>query len=85
MPATTNSEGAGKWREEFAEYFQDKDVVMRVLTEPADRVTMGNMKPTLNELEFMQTYLTERIQAMSGKNDLLPFVHKQFAEEAGAQ
>jgi hypothetical protein len=28
LPATTNSEGAGKWREEFSDYFKGKEVVI---------------------------------------------------------
>ena len=64
---------------------QEVDVVKRVLTQPEDRVTFGEMFPVLDDYEFMQTYMTTTIEAMSAKIDLEKFVDLQFAREAGAK
>lgn len=64
---------------------QQPDVIRRVLTEPKDRVTFGEMFPVIKDYDFMQTYLTKIINAMSGKIDLNKFVDTQFAREAGAK
>ncbi len=63
---------------------QDEAVVKRVLTEPVDRVTMGELFPVIEDLDFMQTYMTTKIQAMSARIDLHKFVDTRFAEKAGA-
>lgn len=64
---------------------QDAAVVRHVLTEPADRVTMGELFPVIEDLDFMQTYMTTKIQAMSARIDLHRFVDTRFAERAGAK
>lgn len=64
---------------------QTEDVVNRVLTEPKDRVTTHELYPRLEDLDTMQTYLTTKINAMSGTIDLEKFVDLQFAKEAGAK
>jgi NitT/TauT family transport system substrate-binding protein len=64
---------------------QDVEVVKHVLTQPPDRVCMGEMKPVIADLEFMQTYLTETVSAMSQKIDLNAFVDMRFSEKAGAK
>ena len=64
---------------------QQPEVIRSVLTEPKDRVTFGEMFPVVKDYDFMQTYLTEVIHAMSDKIDLNKFVDTQFAREAGAR
>lgn len=64
---------------------QNVAVIERVLTEPYDRITTGRMYPTLDELETMQSYLTEKRQFMSGKVDLEKFVTTEFADTSGAK
>jgi NitT/TauT family transport system substrate-binding protein len=64
---------------------QPEAVVRRVLTEPADRVKTDRLLPTLPDLDMIQTYMTEKIQAMSGKVDLEKLVDPQFAKAAGAR
>ena len=64
---------------------QQPDVVRFVLTEPADRVTFDEMFPVLEDFDFMQTYLTSTIHAMSDKIDLDKFVDQRFAKIAGAK
>ncbi len=64
---------------------QSFDVVKTVLTTPKDRVTYGELKPVIDDFEYMQTYLTTKIRAMSDKIDLEKFIDYRFAEEANAQ
>lgn len=64
---------------------QDEAVVRHVLTEPADRVTMDELFPVIEDLDYMQTYMTTKIQAMSARIDLRQFVDTRFAERAGAK
>jgi NitT/TauT family transport system substrate-binding protein len=64
---------------------QDQEVVKKVLTEPGDRVTYDRLYPSLEDLETMQNYLTDTIQAMSDKIDLEKFVDLSFAQAAGAK
>lgn len=64
---------------------QSFDVIKTVLTTPKDRVTYGELKPVIDDFEYMQTYLTTQIKAMSDKIDLEKFIDYRFAEEAKAQ
>lgn len=64
---------------------QDEAVVRRVLTQPADRVTMHELFPVIEDLEYMQTYMTTKIEAMSARIDLHKFVDTRFAAAAGAK
>jgi len=63
---------------------QEVDVIKRVLTDPPDRVIFNELLPVVDDYDYMQTYLTETIKAMSGKIDLDAFVDSTFAEKAGA-
>jgi len=80
---TNNREAAAEIGARFLK--QDVDVVLRVLTNPPDRVSFNEMFPVLQDYEYVQTYLTQTIQAMSGKIDLQKFVDTRFAKEAGAK
>ncbi|RCK74410.1 MAG: twin-arginine translocation pathway signal [Anaerolineae bacterium] len=64
---------------------QSLDVIKTVLTTPKDRVTYAELKPVIDDFEYMQTYLTTQIKAMSDKIDLEKFIDYRFAEEANAQ
>jgi len=64
---------------------QDISVVKHVLTEPFDRVTFTEMYPVIRDFDYIQTYMTSHIKAMSGKIDLNSFVDTSFAEKAGAK
>lgn len=64
---------------------QQEAVMRRVFTEPVDRVTMGELYPVLEDLDYMQTYMTTKIRAMSARVDLNAFVDTRFAARAGAR
>lgn len=64
---------------------QSESVVRHVLTEPDDRVTLDELFPVIEDLDYMQTYMTTKIQAMSARIDLHQFVDTRFAERAGAK
>ncbi|GAB4481086.1 MAG: ABC transporter substrate-binding protein [Anaerolineales bacterium] len=91
---TTSLVEAGKFAESQPEQaaqigsnFLDQsfEVIKTVLTEPKDRVTYAELKPVIDDFEYMQSYLTNEIQAMSDKIDLEKFIDYRFAEEAKAQ
>ncbi|MCE1253677.1 MAG: ABC transporter substrate-binding protein [Anaerolineae bacterium] len=62
---------------------QNLDVIQRVLSDKG-RVTYNELYPVMQDFEFIQTYMTQTIQAMSDKIDLHSFLDTQFAREAGA-
>jgi NitT/TauT family transport system substrate-binding protein len=64
---------------------QPLDTIEKVLTTPKDRVITDELYPVIDDLEMMQTYLTETIKAMSGKIDLEKFIDFRFAKAAGAK
>ena len=64
---------------------QKVEVVNTVLTDPRGKVSFIEMFPVISDYDFMQKYMTDTIQAMSGKIDLNKFVDPQFAREAGAK
>jgi NitT/TauT family transport system substrate-binding protein len=64
---------------------QDKAVVERVLTEPADRITTGELFPVIEDLAAMQDYMCDTMKKMQNKIDLEKFVDVQFAKAAGAK
>ena len=64
---------------------QDKAVVERVLTEPADRITTGELFPVIEDLATIQDYMCDTMKKMQNKIDLEKFVDVQFAKAAGAK
>jgi NitT/TauT family transport system substrate-binding protein len=64
---------------------QDVAVIRRVLTQPHDRVTMGELCPVVEDFEYIQDYMTTKIEAMSQKINLNDFVDLRFAKAAGAK
>ena len=64
---------------------QDKAVIERVLTEPPDRITTGELFPVIEDLATIQDYMCDKMKLMKGKIDLEKFVDTQFAKAAGAK
>jgi NitT/TauT family transport system substrate-binding protein len=79
---TENPAGASEIGATFLS--QEVDVIKRVLNNPG-RVTFNELYPVISDFEYIQTYLTETIQAMSDKVDLNKLIDTQFAREAGAK
>jgi NitT/TauT family transport system substrate-binding protein len=63
---------------------QNVEVIQRVLSDKG-RVTYDELYPVIDDFEFIQTYLTKTIQAMSEKIELNKFLDTSFAREAGAR
>jgi NitT/TauT family transport system substrate-binding protein len=63
---------------------QDEEVVRSVLTDPKQRVTMHELFPVVEDFEYIQQYMTTKIEGMSGKINLEKFIDTRFAQEAGA-
>lgn len=64
---------------------QDVDVIKRVLTQPADRITTGELFPILDDFETIQKYMMDEMKIMTSLIDLDKFVNTAFAEAAGAK
>lgn len=79
----TNREETAKIGAEFLNL--EPGIISSVLTEPPDKLSTAELLPRLDDFEKIQTYLTEKISAMSGKIDLEKFIDLRFAKEAGAE
>ena len=66
---------------------QEESVVRAILTDPNERVSTDKLMPNLEELEYMQTYLTETVSipSLSAKIDVNAFVDLTYAKAAGAK
>ena len=64
---------------------QDKGVVERVLTEPKDRISTGELFPVIDDLAMIQDYMFDNMKIMKSKIDLGKFVDTSFAAAAGAK
>ncbi len=64
---------------------QDKAVIERVLTDPPDRITTGELFPVIKDLAAIQDYMCDKMKLMKSKIDLEKFVDTQFAKAAGAK
>jgi NitT/TauT family transport system substrate-binding protein len=64
---------------------QEENVLLSVLEDPRKRVTMDELLPVVEDFEFIQNYMTSKIDAMSAKIDLEKFVDTRFAVGAGAK
>ncbi len=64
---------------------KDVAVVERVLTEPEDRITTGELFPVIEDLASIQDYMSDNMRLMKTKIDLEEFVDTQFAKAAGAK
>ncbi len=63
---------------------QTEEVVLKVLTEPVDRVMTNELMPVVDDLSKIQDYMCDTMNVLKGKIDLDKFVDLQFAKEAGA-
>ncbi len=63
---------------------QDIEVVERILTSPADRITTDTLMPQIEDFERIQDYITNQMGTIYEKIDLEKFIFARFAEEAGA-
>jgi NitT/TauT family transport system substrate-binding protein len=63
---------------------QSVDVVKSVLGDPRGRVTMNELFPVVQDFEYIQDYMTTKIEAMSKKIELEKFLDTRFAAAAGA-
>ncbi|MBW2107414.1 MAG: ABC transporter substrate-binding protein [Deltaproteobacteria bacterium] len=64
---------------------QDKAVVERVLSDPPDRITTGQLFPVIDDLAKIQDYMCDQMHIMKDKIDLEKLVDTTFAKEAGAK
>ena len=64
---------------------QEKEVIERVLTDPPDRITTGELFPVIDDLAYIQDYMCDKMNVIKKKIDLEKFVDTQFAEAAGAK
>ena len=64
---------------------QDIAVVQRVLTEPGDRITTGELFPKIDDLAAIQDYMCDKMNIIQTKIDMEAFVDTRFAESAGAK
>ena len=64
---------------------QDVDVIKRVLTQPADRITTGELLPILDDFETIQQYMMDKMKIMTSLIDLDKFIDTTFAKAAGAK
>jgi NitT/TauT family transport system substrate-binding protein len=80
---TQDPKGAAKIGAEFLS--QSEDIIETVLSDNREKVSFDELFPVIEDFDFMQTYLTETISAMSKKIDLEKFIDTQFAREAGAK
>lgn len=63
---------------------QEVSTIQRVLTDPG-RVSYNELLPVVEDFEYIQTYMTTTIHAMSEKVNLQDFLNNDFAIEAGAE
>lgn len=63
---------------------QSEEVVYSVLADPRQRVTMDELFPVIEDFEYIQSYMTTKIEAMSTRIDLEKFIDSRFARQAGA-
>lgn len=64
---------------------QDKAVMERVLTQPMDRITTGELFPVIEDLAAIQDYMHDNMNLMQTKIDMEKFVDTQFAKVANAK
>ncbi len=64
---------------------QEKDVIKKVLTEPADRIMTTELLPVMDDLVTMQDYMSDTMGVLQGKIDMEKFVNTSFAVAAGAK
>lgn len=64
---------------------QDKQIIEKVLTTPADRILTGELMPDIKDLDTIQKYMMDEMKIMTSTIDLDKFVDTSFALKAGAK
>ncbi len=64
---------------------QKKEVIKKVLTEPADRITTGELFPIIDDFDMIQKYMMDEMNIMTSLIDLDQFIDTSFAKQAGAK
>ncbi|MDY0219766.1 MAG: ABC transporter substrate-binding protein [Desulfobacterium sp.] len=64
---------------------QEKSVIQKVLTDPPDRITTGNLFPVVEDLDTIQRYMMDKMNIMTSLIDLDSFVDTRFAKTAKAK
>lgn len=64
---------------------QDKELIKKVLTQPPDRITTGELFPVKEDLDTIQKYMMDEMKIMTSLIDLDRFVNTEFAKNAGAK
>ncbi len=64
---------------------QDVSVIQKVLSDPPDRISTGELFPVIEGLEAIQNYMCDSMKIMKTKIDLTHLVDTQFAKSAGAK
>ncbi len=62
------------------EHAPDREDVMKRVLATGDKVNYKNLKPNLQELDKIQSYLTQVISALSDKIDLESFFDDRFVK-----
>ncbi len=64
---------------------QEREIIRRVLTQPADRILTGELLPIKEDLEIIQKYMMDEMKIITSAVDLDSFVNSEFAQKAGAR
>lgn len=64
---------------------QEEDVVLRVLTDPTDRITTDELFPIVDDLAKIQDYMASNLNILQGAIDLDTFVRTDIATAVGAK
>ena len=64
---------------------QKKEVIKKVLTEPGDRITTGELFPIIDDFDLIQRYMMDKMNIMTSLIDLDKFIDTRFAKQAGAK
>ncbi len=64
---------------------QDVNVIKKVLKDPPDRITTGELFPVLDDFESIQKYMMDDMKILTSLIDFDKFVDTSFAKKAGAR
>ena len=64
---------------------QKKEVIKKVLTEPVDRITTGELFPNIADFDMIQKYMMNEMHILTSLIDLDKFIDTRFAKQAGAK
>ncbi len=61
---------------------QDKEIIKKILSDPADRIITNELMPVTEDFEIMQNYMNEKMGVLKGKIDLEKFIDTTFIKDA---